>query len=80
MSAQINEQSDLLYQIMGWAEEKPTIALLQALEQTGSINKAAQSMGIQYRTAWQKICQLNNLLPYLCSANGSAAAGEAAQF
>ncbi|RWX45463.1 molybdate transport system regulatory protein [Candidatus Electrothrix marina] len=64
MSAQINEQSDLLYQIMGWAEEKPTIALLQALEQTGSINKAAQSMGIQYRTAWQKICQLNNLLPY----------------
>ncbi len=64
MSAQMNEQSDLLYQIMGWAEEKPTIMLLQALERTGSINKAAQSMGIQYRTAWQKISQLNNLLPY----------------
>ncbi|MDU9047844.1 MAG: TOBE domain-containing protein [Candidatus Electrothrix sp. Rat3] len=55
---------NILYQIMGWAEEQPTIALLQALERTGSINKAAQSMGIQYRTAWQKICRLNNLLPY----------------
>lgn len=59
-----NEQPDLLYAIMGWAEEQPTIVLLQALERTGSINKAAQSVGIQYRTAWQKICRLNNLLPY----------------
>jgi molybdate transport system regulatory protein len=64
MSAQMNEQSDLLYEIMGWAEEEPTIVLLQALERTGSINKAAQSVGMQYRTAWQKICRLNNLLPY----------------
>lgn len=62
--SQENRPEDILYEIMGWAEEKPTIALLQALERTGSINKAAQTVGIQYRTAWQKICQLNNLLPY----------------
>lgn len=55
---------NILYQIMGWSEDQPTILLLQALERTGSINKAAQSVGMQYRTAWQKICRLGNLLPY----------------
>ncbi|WP_339137421.1 MAG: TOBE domain-containing protein [Candidatus Electrothrix sp. GW3-4] len=67
MSEHVTKESkpeNVLYEIMGWAEEKPTIALLQALERTGSINKAAQAVGIQYRTAWQKICQLNNLLSY----------------
>ena len=49
MNTQNNEQPDPLYEIMGWAGEKPTIILLQALERTGSINKA----GMQYRTAWQ---------------------------
>ena len=61
---QDNSPENILYHIMGWAEEQPTIVLLQALERTGSINKAAQSVGMQYRTAWQKICRLGNLLPY----------------
>lgn len=61
---QETQLENVLYEIMGWAEEKPTITLLQALERTGSINKAAQSVGMQYRTAWQKICRLGNLLPY----------------
>ena len=64
MPDKINQPADLLYEIMGWAEEQPTIVLLQALERTGSINKAAQAVGMQYRTAWQKICRLGNLLPY----------------
>ncbi len=64
MPEENNKSDDLLYEIMGWAEEQPTIVLLQALERTGSINKAAQSVGMQYRTAWQKICRLGNLLPY----------------
>ena len=49
---------------MGWSAAKPAILLLQALERTGSINSAAQSLGMQYKTAWQKLEQINNLLPY----------------
>lgn len=60
----MSEPIDLLYELIGWSGSSPTVRLLQALEQTGSINRAAQSIGMQYRTAWQKICHLNNLLSY----------------
>ena len=49
---------------MGWSAGKPAILLLQALERTGSINSAAQSLGMQYKSAWQKLEQINNLFPY----------------
>lgn len=55
---------DIIHEIMGWSADKPAILLLQALERTGSINKAAQSIGMQYKSAWQKLEQINNLLPY----------------
>jgi molybdate transport system regulatory protein len=34
------------------------IQLLQAVAETGSINSAADKMNIQYRTAWQKIHEM----------------------
>lgn len=64
MTKKNDEQADLLYQIIGWPNKSQVALLLQALEKTGSINSAAQSLGIQYKSAWQKIDQISNLLPY----------------
>lgn len=64
MSKQATKPDSIIYEIMGWSGDRPSIQLLQALEQTGSINSAAQLLGIQYRSAWQKLDQINNLLPY----------------
>ena len=64
MVKQAPESDNTIYQIMGWTAGKPAILLLQALERTGSINSAAQSLGMQYKSAWQKLDQINNLLPY----------------
>ncbi|PIE73488.1 MAG: ModE family transcriptional regulator [Deltaproteobacteria bacterium] len=50
--------------LLGWDARNQGVLLLQALEQTGSINKAAQAVGIQYKRAWQKLDQLGNLLPW----------------
>ncbi len=37
--------------------------LLQAIRETGSISSAAREIGISYKTAWDRIEQLNNLSP-----------------
>ena len=58
------EADNIIYQIMGWYAGSTAISLLQALERTGSINSAAQALGMQYKSAWQKLDQINNLLPY----------------
>ncbi len=50
--------------LLGWNAQNKGILLLQALHQTGSINKAAQAVGMQYKTAWQKLDQLGNILPW----------------
>lgn len=60
----MTKSPNIIHEIMGWSADKPAILLLQALERTGSINKAAQSIGMQYKSAWQKLEQINNLLPY----------------
>lgn len=39
------------------------IGLLQAIDQTGSINQAAKQMGLSYKGAWQIIERANNLAP-----------------
>lgn len=49
---------------MGWSSHSPTIELLSVLDSTGSINSAAKAVGLSYKSAWQKIEQINNLLPY----------------
>jgi len=64
MTEQAKKSNNIIYEIMGWSTGRPAIQLLQALERTGSINSAAQSLGMQYKTAWQKLDQINNLLPY----------------
>lgn len=37
------------------------IALLRAIENTGSITQAAREVGISYKTAWDRVEHLNNL-------------------
>jgi molybdate transport system regulatory protein len=64
MATQMTKSPNIIYEIMGWSVAKPAILLLQAIERTGSINSAAQSLGIQYKSAWQQLDQINNLLPY----------------
>ena len=39
------------------------IKLLEAVGQHGSITKAAQAMGISYKSAWDAVDAMNNLLP-----------------
>ena len=50
------------------AEGNPTVAseqidLLKAIARTGSISAAAKSVGISYKTAWDRIETLNNISP-----------------
>lgn len=53
------------------------VALLEALEQTGSITAAAKSLGMSYRRAWLLIDELNHALrePAVSSATGGAQGG-----
>jgi len=51
-------------EILGWSSDSPAIELLSVLDRTGSINSAAKAVGLSYKSAWQKIEQINNLLPY----------------
>jgi molybdate transport system regulatory protein len=39
------------------------IRLLEAVAEHGSITKAAKAMGISYKTAWEAVDAINNLLP-----------------
>jgi molybdate transport system regulatory protein len=64
MVENMTKSHNIIHEILGWSVDKPAILLLQAIERTGSINSAAQSLGIQYKSAWQKLDQINNLLPY----------------
>lgn len=51
--------------IMGWENAgTAAIELLRKIEQTGSINSAAKAIGLSYKSAWQKLEQLNNIVPY----------------
>lgn len=69
------EPSDLLCEIIGWSGSSPTVQLLQALEEVGSINGAAQAVGMQYKSAWQKLDQISNLLPYPLLAKRAGGSG-----
>jgi molybdate transport system regulatory protein len=69
------EPSDLLCEIIGWSGSSPAVRLLQALEEVGSINGAAQAVGMQYKSAWQKLDQISNLLPYPLLAKRAGGSG-----
>jgi molybdate transport system regulatory protein len=53
------------------------ILLLQAINLTGSITKAAKNMGISYKTAWDRIETMNNLsiTPLVKRSAGGAKGG-----
>jgi molybdate transport system regulatory protein len=53
------------------------IALLEAIERLGSITRAAQEVGISYKTAWDAVDAMNNLAeqPLLIRATGGAHGG-----
>ena len=53
------------------------IALLKAIEQTGSLSQAAKQIGISYKTAWDAINEINNLAPtpFLITATGGKNGG-----
>lgn len=53
------------------------VALLEALEQTGSITAAAKSLGMSYRRAWLLVDELNKSLPEpaVVTAAGGAQGG-----
>jgi molybdate transport system regulatory protein len=44
-------------------QDDPIISLLQAVAETGSINKAAKSIGLSYKATWERIETINNLSP-----------------
>ncbi|MDK2777142.1 MAG: TOBE domain-containing protein [Pseudomonadota bacterium] len=39
------------------------VGLLQAIDETGSISKAARKVGISYKTAWDRVDAINNMAP-----------------
>lgn len=53
------------------------IGLLQAIEQSGSINQAAKHMGLSYKGAWQMLERANNGAPHplLATAIGGSKGG-----
>ncbi len=56
------------------------IALLEAVAKYGSITKAAEIAGFSYKTAWDSVNAINNLLPrpaFLTKTGGSTGGGAA---
>lgn len=53
------------------------IGLLQAILETGSISAAAKSLGISYKTAWERLERLNNLSksPLVLRSSGGSKGG-----
>jgi len=39
------------------------IAILEAVAQHGSITEAAKALGFSYKTAWDAVAAINNLMP-----------------
>ena len=53
------------------------VELLQRIEETGSINKAAKAMGMSYKKAWEMINSLNGqaLKPFVITQTGGEKGG-----
>lgn len=56
---------------------KGRIELLQKIDETGSISKAAKAIGISYKSAWESIDKLNNMSdrPLVTTATGGKSGG-----
>lgn len=44
-------------------KQDPIIGLLQAIAETGSINRAAKTIGLSYKATWERVETINNLSP-----------------
>ena len=53
----------LQYMMGGNGEKNPALRLLEAISACGSINRAAKTVGMSYKAAWERVEQLNNLSP-----------------
>ena len=51
----------LQYMIGSSETKNPIVTLLENIHTTGSINQAAKAVGMSYKTAWERIENLNNL-------------------
>ncbi|HEY8475521.1 MAG TPA: LysR family transcriptional regulator [Chloroflexota bacterium] len=58
--------------LSGWR-----VALLEAVEETGSLTRAAEKLGVPYRTAWYKLKEIESRLGVrlVASQSGGAAGG-----
>lgn len=58
-------------------EKDPIISLLQAVAETGSINKAAKAIGFSYKATWERIETINNLssTPLITRKTGGSGGG-----
>ncbi len=85
-SRQVLLKPDLSYTVTGkiWIEcgqEKffgpGPVDLLQKIEETGSISKAAKEMGMSYKKAWELINQLNAMSgkPFVITKSGGEQGG-----
>lgn len=70
------------FKIWGEVNEKPVLGpgryrLLAAVESSGSINSAANEVGISYRRAWAQIREMEGLLGYslIASKRGGKSGG-----
>lgn len=53
----------LQYMIGSSGKKNPVVTLLEEINACGSINQAAKSVGMSYKTAWERIENINNLSP-----------------
>ena len=53
------------------------IAMLEKIDELGSITKAAKAVGVSYKTAWEMVNQINNLaaVPLVDRATGGKGGG-----
>lgn len=53
------------------------VELLELIEKTGSINKAAKAMGMSYKKAWEMVSRLNGLTaePFVVTSIGGEDGG-----
>ncbi|BDD86513.1 TOBE domain-containing protein [Desulfofustis limnaeus] len=64
MSPDYHGNEVFVSELLGLTTDSQIIELLTALDRTGSINRAARDVGLQYKSAWVKLEQINNLLPF----------------
>ena len=75
---------DRIDAVLAWRSQgrfligRDRIRLLEAVIEHGSISKAAKATGFSYKTAWESVAAVNNLMPtpaFVTKAGGAASSG-----